>query len=51
MTGTPRWVKVFGLVVVAAVIVLLVLQLTGVGGRHGPGRHTAPTSVSIAPTA
>ncbi|HUR50562.1 MAG TPA: hypothetical protein VMZ11_00395 [Mycobacteriales bacterium] len=39
LTGAPRWVKAFGLVVLALVLVLLVLQLAGVGGDHGPGRH------------
>jgi hypothetical protein len=38
--GTPRWVKVFGIVALILVVVFVVLQLVGVGGRHGPGRHT-----------
>jgi hypothetical protein len=44
--GTPRWVKVFG--IIALVLVLFViLMLTGVfGGEHGPGRHTPPFSVT-----
>ena len=36
--GTPRWVKVFGIVAVAVVLVFVILLLTG-GGSHGPGRH------------
>ena len=28
--GTPRWVKVFGIIAVALVVVLVVLHLTGV---------------------
>jgi hypothetical protein len=43
-TGTPRWVKVFGIIAVVLVLVVVVLLL--VGGNHGPGRHTggdAPT--------
>jgi uncharacterized cupredoxin-like copper-binding protein len=37
--GTPRWVKVFG-VISLVLIVLVVLMLTGVLGKgHGPGRH------------
>lgn len=37
--GTPRWVKVFGMVGVIFVV-LVVLMLTGVLGEgHGPGRH------------
>ncbi len=37
--GTPRWVKVFGIIAVAVVVLFLVLVLTGRGGDHGPGRH------------
>jgi hypothetical protein len=36
--GTPRWVKVFGIIVI--VVVLLVVAMTFIGGgEHGPGRH------------
>ncbi len=35
--ATPRWVKVFALIALVAVLVFLVLLL--VGGEHGPGRH------------
>ena len=37
--GTPRWVKVFGIIIV--VVVLVVAMLLIGGGEHGPGRHTA----------
>ena len=37
--GTPRWVKVFGIVVLVLVLLVVVVMATGVGGRHGPGRH------------
>lgn len=37
--GTPRWVKVFGIVTVLVVVLIVVLLLAG-GGSHGPGRHT-----------
>jgi hypothetical protein len=37
--GTPRWVKVAGIVVLVLVVVFVVLKLTGLGGSHGPGRH------------
>jgi hypothetical protein len=38
----PRWVKV-SLIIVAVLVVLFVgLQLAGVGGDHGPGRHMGP---------
>jgi hypothetical protein len=35
--GTPRWVKVFGIIVI--VVVLLVVARIFIGGEHGPGRH------------
>lgn len=38
--GTPRWVKVFGIIVL--VLVLLLVARVLIGGGHGPGRH-APT--------
>lgn len=37
--GMPRWVKVSGIVVGALVLLFVVLQLTGVGGEHGPAMH------------
>ena len=36
--STPRWVKVFGIIVL--VVVLLVIARVFIGGGHGPGRHT-----------
>jgi hypothetical protein len=36
-TGTPRWVKVFWIVVIVAVLLLVISLL--IGGGHGPGRH------------
>ena len=36
--GTPRWVKVFGIIVI--VVVVLVVAMIFIGGEHGPGRHT-----------
>jgi hypothetical protein len=39
--GTPRWVKVFGLIALVVVLVVVILLLAGGGGGHGPGRHTA----------
>jgi hypothetical protein len=41
-TGTPRWVKVFG--IIAAVLVLLVVIMLLTGGNHGPSRHTGGLS-------
>ena len=39
--GMPRWVKVAAIVVGVLILVFLVLQLTGVAGDHGPGRHSS----------
>jgi hypothetical protein len=38
--GTPRWVKVVGIVSIVAVLVAALLLLV-LGGSHGPGRHAA----------
>jgi hypothetical protein len=38
--GTPRWVKIFGIVAALALTLIVVLILTGRGG-HGPGRHVS----------
>jgi len=39
-TGTPRWVKVFGAIALVVVLLVVVVMVTGVGGEHGPGRHS-----------
>jgi hypothetical protein len=39
-TGTPRWVKVFGIIALLVVVVFVVLLLLGKGGGHGPRRHS-----------
>ena len=36
--GTPRWVKVSGLVVLVLVLLLVVAAVAS-GGQHGPMRH------------
>nr|MBA2601249.1 hypothetical protein [Actinomycetota bacterium] len=38
--GTPRWVKISG--IVAAIVIALIVVVLLFGGDHGPGRHTAP---------
>ena len=45
-TGTPRWVKAFGLVLGVLLLLFVVLHLTGVAGRHGLGgmRHGPPSA-------
>ena len=39
--GTPRWVKVFGLIALVLVLLFAIVILTD-PGRHGPRRHIAP---------
>jgi hypothetical protein len=34
--GTPRWVKVLGIIAIFLVLLVVIMLLTG----HGPGRHT-----------
>lgn len=36
---TPRWVKVFGSILLVLILLFLIMHLTGVIGRHGPSRH------------
>ncbi|MFN2511858.1 MAG: hypothetical protein ABR568_10490 [Pyrinomonadaceae bacterium] len=33
--GTPRWVKVFGIIAIVLALLFVILMLAG----HGPGRH------------
>ncbi len=42
---TPGWVKVFGIIVIVLVLLVLVVVVTGLGGEHGPGRHTSSGDV------
>ena len=37
--STPRWVKVSGIIVIVLVLLIVIMMFTGVGGKHGPGRH------------
>jgi len=39
--ATPRWVKVFALVIIAFVLAFALVWLTGLGGDHGPRRHSS----------
>ena len=41
-TGTPRWVKVFGIIALVLVLLFAILHLTG----RGLGSHTPPSSVT-----
>jgi hypothetical protein len=41
--GTPRWVKVFGIIALVVVLLFVILMFTRGPGGHGPGRHTGRT--------
>ena len=45
--GTPRWVKVSGIVVLVLVLLAVVIMVTGVGGQHGPWRHTGAADTPL----
>jgi hypothetical protein len=47
--GTPRWVKVFGVIAFVVVVLVVVMLVTGRGG-HGPSRHTPGGDSSAGPT-
>lgn len=42
--GTPRWVKVFGIIAVILVLLISFALFTGLGGPHGPARHGASSN-------
>lgn len=46
--GTPRWVKVLGIIVLVVVLLVVIMVLAG-GGSHGPGRHI-PSGDADGPT-
>ena len=48
-TGTPRWVKVFGIIALVVVLLVAIMLLTG-GGGHGPGRHTGDAGGNTPPS-
>ena len=43
-TGTPLWVKVFGIIGIFLVLLFVIImkEMFTEGGRHGPSRHTPP---------
>ena len=43
----PRWVKVSAIAVGALVLLFLALQLSGIAGEHGPGRHISGHGVPL----
>lgn len=40
--GTPRWVKVLGLIALVLLLLFVIVML--IGGEHGPSRHRQPSS-------
>jgi hypothetical protein len=42
--GTPRWVKVLGIITLVFVVLLGIILLSG--GEHGPNMHTPPVEHS-----
>lgn len=47
-TGTPRWVKVLGVIALVLALLVVVLLLTDRG--HGPGRHTPSGGDTVHPS-
>jgi hypothetical protein len=45
--GTPRWVKVFGIIAIVVVLLLGFIVFSGLGGPHGPQRHGASAVTSM----
>lgn len=37
-SGTPRWVKISGIIALVLILLFVIMMLVG-GGNHGPGRH------------
>ena len=46
-SGTPRWVKVAGVIALVVLVMLLVALLSG--GKHGPGRHLGDSGARSVP--
>jgi len=45
--GTPRWVKVFGIIALVVVLLFVIVVFTSIGGPHGPGRHIPTPTPTI----
>ena len=46
-TGTPRWVRVVGIIIIVVVLLFVVVMIVGGGGEHGPSRHAASGDAGI----
>lgn len=47
--GTPRWVKVIGILALVVLLLLVILIVAG-NGTHGPRRHAGDASDLTPPT-
>ena len=47
--GTPRWVKVIGIITLVLFLLIVIALVSGLGGpgAHGPGRHMPSGDVGI----
>lgn len=43
----PRWVKVSATAVGVLLVLIVVAELSGLGGDHGPGRHTGGSGTPV----
>jgi hypothetical protein len=41
--GTPRWVRVFGIIALVVIMLFIFLMFTRGPGGHGPDRHVRST--------
>jgi len=39
--GIPRWVKALGITIIILILLIIVALVTGIGGPHGPARHSS----------
>ena len=46
-TGMPGWFKIMLAVIVAVALAFVVAAITGIGGEHGPGRHSGAKVVHM----
>lgn len=42
-TVMPRWVKVSLIILIALLLLFVIINITGIGGKHGPMRHFGQT--------
>ena len=47
--STPRWVKVIGIIALVVILLIVIALATGLGGPHGPGRHSPSGDSGIEP--